>query len=67
VIEVLSTQLGRAAASINGSMGVIFSLILTCDFQNLILFLLYLYNVTPNIKDFAVSDFQISKLNGSPG
>jgi hypothetical protein len=34
--------------------------------KNVIFFLLYLYNVTSNIRDFADSDFQNLELNGSP-
>jgi hypothetical protein len=43
-------------------------LISACDFQNILLFLLYLdYDVTSNVRHFSVSDFQILKLTGSPG
>jgi hypothetical protein len=56
----------QSRASINGSFGVIYSLILACDFQFLMLFLYGIYDMTSNFRDFAVSDFQILKLNGSP-
>jgi hypothetical protein len=59
-------SLFRASVKFSGNLGVIYSFILACDFKNLMLFLLYLYNVTSNVRDFAVSDFQILKLNGSP-
>jgi hypothetical protein len=44
-------------ASINGSLGGIYSLILACDFQNIMLFLLYIYNVTSNILQTLTSNF----------
>jgi hypothetical protein len=44
-----------------------YSLNLACDFQNVILILLYLYSVTSKFRDFVVSDFQILELSGSPG
>jgi hypothetical protein len=45
---------------------VIYSLILACDFQNVMLFLFYLYNVTSNLRCFKVSDFKILELIGDP-
>ena len=41
-------------------------LIFPCYFKKLKFFLLSLYTVTSNFCDFAVSDFQILKLRGSP-
>jgi hypothetical protein len=63
-IKPPDAQLHRA--SINGSIGINYSLILACDFQSIMLFFFYLHNVTSRIRGFADPDFQILKLNGSP-
>jgi hypothetical protein len=42
------------ASIYSGSLEVIYSLILACDFQNIILFLLYLYNESSNIRVFTL-------------
>jgi hypothetical protein len=52
-------------ASINGSLGGIYSLIMACDFQNIMLFLLYIIKCDFQCQTFADSDFKFLELNGS--